>query len=296
MPSLRDIRGRIRSVKNTQKITKAQQVISATKIRKAQAAVESTRPYAEKMLEVLQTTAERATEYRHPFLEQREGKRAIVILVTSDRGLAGAFNSNAIRAATRYANENYSDHPRFVTLGRKGRDFLARYRREILADASGLPDRPPIHTILPAVTVALEEYREGRADAVVLAYTRFVSMLRQEPVVRPLVPIQIPERDRSAAGEGDAAPGADYIYEPGPEEVLDALLPRYVETQVYQAVLENQASEHSARMVAMQNATNAAGDLIKALTLTMNKVRQAAITTELMEIVSGAEALRSSAS
>lgn len=288
MPSLRDIRGRIRSVQNTQKITKAQQVISATKIRKAQAAVESTRPYAEKTLEVLRTTAERASEYRHPFLERREGKRAVVILVTSDRGLAGAFNSNIIRASTRWVNENYPDHPRWVTLGRRGRDFLSRYRREILADASGLPDRAPIHTILPAVTVALDEYLEGRTDAVILAYTRFVSMLRQEPVIRPLVPIEIPEQ------EGQTAPGADYIYEPGPEEVLDALLPRYVETQVYQAVLENQASEHSARMVAMQNATKAAGDLIKDLTLTMNKVRQAAITTELMEIVSGAEALRSS--
>ena len=288
MPSLRDIRGRIRSVQNTQKITKAQQVISATKIRKAQAAVQATRPYAEKTLEVLRTTAERATEYRHPFLEQREGKRVVVILVTSDRGLAGAFNSNILRASTRFVNESYPDHPRWVTLGRKGRDFLSRYRREILADASGLADRPPIHTILPAVTVALEEYLEGRADAVVLAYTRFVSMLRQEPVIRRLVPVEIPEQ------EEEAAAGADYIYEPGPEEVLDALLPRYVETQVYQAVLENQASEHSARMVAMQNATNAAGDLIKSLTLTMNKVRQAAITTELMEIVSGAEALRSS--
>ncbi len=286
MPSLRDIRGRIRSVQNTQKITKAQQVISATKIRKAQAAVQATRPYAEKMLEVLQTTAERATEYRHPFLEQREGKRAVTVLITSDRGLAGAFNSNMIRAATRFANESYPDHPKWVTLGRKGRDFLARYRREILADASGLPDRPPLATILPAVTVALQEYMEGRCDAVILGYTRFVSTLRQEPVVRQLVPVEIPERDR------EAAPGADYIYEPGPEEVLDALLPRYVETQIYQAVLENQASEHAARMIAMQNATNAAGDMIKSLTVAMNKARQAAITTELMEIVGGAEALR----
>jgi F-type H+-transporting ATPase subunit gamma len=286
VPSLRDIRGRIRSVQNTQKITKAQQVISATKIRKAQAAVQSTRPYAEKMLEVLQTTAERATEYRHPFLEQREGKRAVTILITSDRGLAGAFNTNVIRGANRHANENFSDHPKWVTLGRRGRDFLARYRREILADSSGLPDRPPISTILPAVTVALEEYLEGRSDAVLLAYTRFVSMLRQEVVVRKLVPVEIPRR------EEEAGAGADYLYEPDPEEVLDALLPRYVETQVYQAVLESQASEHAARMVAMQNATNAAGDLIKSLTVTMNKVRQAAITTELMEIVAGAEASR----
>jgi F-type H+-transporting ATPase subunit gamma len=286
VPSLRDIRGRIRSVQNTQKITKAQQVISATKIRKAQAAVQGTRPYAEKMLEVLQTTAERATEYRHPFLEQREGKRAVTILITSDRGLAGAFNTNVIRGANRYANQNFSDHPRWVTLGRRGRDFLARYRRDIVADASGLPDRPPIGTILPAVTVALEEYLEGRCDAVLLAYTQFASMLRQVVVVRQLVPVEIPERER------EAGTGADYLYEPGPEEVLDALLPRYVETQVYQAVLESQASEHAARMVAMQNATNAAGDLIKSLTVTMNKVRQAAITTELMEIVAGAEALR----
>ena len=286
MPSLRDVRARIKSVQNTQKITKAQQVISATKIRKAQAAVQATRPYAEKMLEVLQTTAERATEYRHPFLEQREGKRAVTILITSDRGLAGAFNANIIRGATRYANEHYPDHPRWVTLGRKGRDFLARYRREIIADASSLADRPPISTILPAVTVALDEYQDGRADAVLLAYTRFVSMLRQEVVIRKLVPVEIPERGQ------EAAPGADFIYEPGPEEVLDALLPRYVETQVYQSVLESQASEHAARMIAMQNATNAAGDLIKSLTVTMNKVRQAAITTELMEIVAGAEALR----
>jgi F-type H+-transporting ATPase subunit gamma len=173
-----------------------------------------------------------------------------------------------------------------VTLGRRGRDFLARYRREILADSSGLPDRPPISIILPAVTVALEEYLEGRCDAVLLAYTRFVSMLRQEVVVRKLVPVEIPAR------EEEAGAGADYLYEPDPEEVLDALLPRYVETQVYQAVLESQASEHAARMVAMQNATNAAGDLIKSLTVTMNKVRQAAITTELMEIVAGAEASR----
>ena len=289
MATLRDIRNRIRSVKNTQKITKALQVVSATKLRRAQAAVQAARPYAEKMLEVLETTSESDTEYRHPFMERRYGKRATIILVTSDRGMAGALNSNTLRAAQRFATSEGLTDLKWVTIGRKGNSFLSRFRRNVIADVSGLPDiRPHISQILPGVTVALDEYREGRTDMVLLAYEKWVSTLRQEPVVRPLIPVEIQERDRNAG------PRAEYIYEPDPEEVLDALLPRYVETQVYQAVLENQASEHSARMIAMQNATDAAGDLIKILTLTANKARQAAITTELMEIVGGAEALRSS--
>jgi F-type H+-transporting ATPase subunit gamma len=288
LPSLRDIRGRIASVKNTQKITKAMQVVAATRLRRAQAAVQATRPYAEKMLEVMQSTAELTSEYRHPFLEPRHGGRAVMILITADRGLAGAVNSNNIRVANRYLNENHPDQPGWVAIGRKGRDFLLRYRRQVLAEVTGLPElNPPFDKILPAVTVALDEYREGRADAVLLAYAKWVSTLRQQATVTPLVPFQIPEREVSG-------PRTEYIYEPGPEEVLDALLPRYVETQVYQAVLENLASFHSAQMIAMQNATTAAGDLIQALTLTANKVRQATITTELMEIVSGAEALRGS--
>src|SRR5438067_1986056 len=288
MPAFRDIVRRIRAIKNTQKITKAMQVVAATKLRRAQAAVQATRPYSEKTIEVLQTTAALATEYRHPFLEQREGKRGVMILVTADRGLAGAVNTNTIRAAARYMNQNHPDQPRWVTLGRKGRDFMIRYRRDVIADASGLPDRPPLHTILPAVSVALQEYLEGRTDRVVLAYAKWISTMRQEAVVRTLVPVEIPERSAD-----QKAPAADYIYEPDPEAVLDTLLPRYVETQVYQAVLENQASFYSAQMIAMQNATNAAGDFIRDLTLLMNKVRQATITTELMEIVGGAEALRS---
>lgn len=292
MPSLRDIRARIRSIQNTRKITKAYQVVSATKLRKAQAAVEAARPYAEKMLDVLETTAARSREYRHPFLERREGKNAIVVMVTADKGLAGAVSMNTIRAVNRHLLANHGGQARFVTIGRKGRDFMARYRREVIADASGLSDNPKIAEILPAVTVALQEYQEGRADIVLLAYEKFVSTLRQEPVVRTLVPVDIPEREAGKDGGRDAAPAADYIYEPGPEEVLDALLPRYVETQIYQAVLENKASEWAARMIAMQNATDAAGDLIQSLNLFANKVRQAAITTELMEIVSGAEALR----
>ena len=288
MASLRDVRNRIRSVQNTQKITRAFYIISATRLRRAQQQAEASRPYADKMYEVLGTTSRRAKEYRHPFLEQREGRRAVMILVTADRGLCGALNVNTIRAATRHMNEHYSDHPRFVTVGRKGRDFLRRFGRDVIADSSGLGDRPHVADILPGVTVALEEYSEGRCDAVLIAYAKFVSTLRQEPAVRQLVPVQIESEGEVPAGD------ADYYYEPEPEHVMDSLLPRYVESQVYQAVLENKASEFAARMVAMKNATDAAGDLIDSLTLTMNKVRQAGITAELMEIVTGAEALRAS--
>ncbi len=286
MPAYRDIVRRIDSIRNTQKITKAMQVVAATRLRRAQAAVQATRPYAEKMLEVLQTTGERATEYKHPFLVRREGKRAVMILVTTDKGLAGAVNVNNIRAGTRYMTEHYPDQPEYVTLGRKGRDFLLRFRRNVIAETSGLADRPSIASILASVAVALEEYTRGDVDAVLLCYAKWISTLRQEPVVRVLIPAEIPQREK------DAGPRADYIYEPDPESVLDALLPRYVETQVYQAVLENKASEYSAKMIAMQNATKAAGDFINDLTLFANKVRQAGITTELMEIVGGAEALR----
>jgi len=286
LPSYRDIARRIDSIKNTQKITKAMQVVAATRLRKAQAAVQATRPYADKMIEVLQTVGERATEYKHPFLVRRQGKRAVMILVTTDKGLCGAINVNNIRAATRYMQENYPDHPQYVTLGRKGRDFLLRYRREVLAEVSNLPDRPSPALVLPAVTVALEEYTKGNTDAVLLCYAKWISTIRQEPTVRVLIPAEIPKREGGQQGLP-----ADYIYEPEPEAVLDGLLPRYVETQVFQAVLENKASEYSAKMITMQNATTAAGDLIDSLTLFANKVRQAGITTELMEIVSGAEAV-----
>jgi F-type H+-transporting ATPase subunit gamma len=289
VPAFRDIVRRIDSIKNTQKITKAMQVVAATRLRRAQAAVQATRPYSEKMLEVLQTTGERATEYKHPFLVRREGKRAVMILVTTDKGLCGAINVNNIRAATRYMNEHHTEGQRYVTIGRKGRDFLLRYRREVIAEVSGVSDRPTIAEVMPAITVALEEYTQGKTDAVLLCYSKWISTMKQDPVVSVLIPAEIPGR-----GDENKGPRADYIYEPDPESVLDGLLPRYVETQVFQAVLENKASEYSAKMIAMQNATNAAGDLIDALTLYANKVRQAGITTELMEIVSGAEAMRAS--
>ena len=289
MPSFRDIVRRVDSIKNTQKITKAMQVVAATRLRRAQAAVEATRPYADKMIEVLQTVSERAIEYKHPFLVRREGGRGVMILVTTDKGLAGAINVNNIRAATRYMNQRYPGQTQYVTLGRKGRDFLLRYGRNVIAEVSNLPDRPSVGQVLPAVTVALEEYARGNTDAVILCYAKWISTLRQEPEIHVLIPAEIPKRVGERQG-----PQADYIYEPEPEAVLDGLLPRYVETQVFQAVLENKASEYSAKMIAMQNATKAAGDLIDSLTLYANKVRQAGITTELMEIVSGSEAVSSS--
>jgi F-type H+-transporting ATPase subunit gamma len=291
LPAFRDIVRRIDSIKNTQKITKAMQVVAATRLRRAQQAVQRARPYAEKMVEVLQTAGERATEYKHPFLVRREGKRAVMVLITTDKGLCGAINVNNIRAATRFMNENYPQDQRYVTIGRKGRDFLLRYRRSVIAEVSGVSDRPTVAEILPGITVALEEYTKGNTDAVILCYAKWVSTMRQESTVQTLIPAEIPQREKDSLGSG---PRADYIYEPDPESVLDGLLPRYVETQVFQAVLENKASEYSAKMIAMQNATNAAGDLIQALTLYANKVRQAGITTELMEIVSGAEAMRAS--
>jgi F-type H+-transporting ATPase subunit gamma len=177
---------------------------------------------------------------------------------------------NTIRAATRYLAQNHAQDQKFVTVGRKGYQFLARFRRPILAEVSGLSDRPALGEVLPVVTVALQEYMEGRADVILLAYARWISTLRQEAAVQTLVPLELPHR-----AEGERGPTADYIYEPDPEGVLDVLLPRYVESQVYQALLENKASEYSARMIAMQNATEAAGDLITSLTLTANKVRRA---------------------
>ena len=288
MPAFRDIVRRIDSIKNTQKITKAMQVVAATRLRRAQQAVQAARPFAEKMVEVLQTASERATEYKHPFLVRREGKRAVMVLITTDRGLCGAINVNSIRAATRFMQENYPDNPRYVTIGRKGRDFLLRFRRTVIAEVSGISDRPTVAEILPAITVALEEYARGETDAVILCYAKWISTMRQEARVQTLIPAEIPKREEGTS----TGPRADYIYEPDPESVLDGLLPRYVETQIFQAVLENKASEYSAKMIAMQNATTAAGDMIRSLTLYANKVRQAGITTELMEIVSGAEAMR----
>jgi F-type H+-transporting ATPase subunit gamma len=282
MASLRDIRRRIRSVQNTRKITKAMELVAAAKMRRAQERVTRARPYADEITSVMAELMRRSPEYRHPYLDVREVHRRVIILVTADRGLAGALNSNNSRLAVREIN-NAGVPVSVVTIGRKGRDLMRRLRKDLIADQSMIGDRPTIGEVLPAIRVAMEQYERGDADQVDVVFARFISAGRQEATLRRVLPVEPPEA---------AAPvSADFIYEPEPRAVLDALLPRYVEAQVYQAVLENLASEQAARMAAMRNASDNATDLIGDLTLTANKLRQATITTELMEIVGGAAAL-----
>jgi F-type H+-transporting ATPase subunit gamma len=283
MASLRDLRRRITSVTNTQKITKAMELVAAAKMRRAQERVEAARPYAEEITRVIADLFKRSPEYKHPYLEVREVRKRLILLVTSDRGLVGALNSNNVRLALREMNGSPTPAA-VVTIGRKGRDVMHRLRKDLVADRSNLGDRPSMGDILPAIRVAMEQYESGDVDQVDLVFAHFVSAGRQEASVRRLIPVEIPQ------GEGELA--ADFIYEPEPKDVLDALLPRYVESQIYQAVLENLASQMAAQMVAMHNASDNAADLITDLTLTANTVRQSTITTELIEIVSGAAALQ----
>jgi F-type H+-transporting ATPase subunit gamma len=281
MPSLRDLRRRIRTVANTQKITKAMELVAASKLRRAQERMQSARPYADELTGVMGELMKRASGYQHPLLAVRPVQRRCLILVTSDRGLVGGLNSNSIRLALR---ETAGGVPaEVVTIGRRGRDAMRRLHRDLVADVSNYGDRPTLTTVLPAITTAMQSYEQGKCDQVDLVYARFVSAGRQEPTLQRILPVEPPG--------GSGRTGADFEYEPDTAEVLDALLPRYVEAQVYRAVLENLASEQAARVMAMHNAEENAGDVIRSLTLTANKARQASITTELMEVVSGATAL-----
>jgi len=282
VPSLRDVRRRIRSVTNTQKITKAMELVAASKMRRAQERVLNARPYSDEIASIMTELMKRTPEYVHPFLQVREVRSRLIILVTSDRGSVGALNSNNVRIALREMNEAQV-RTAVITVGRKGRDIMTRLRRELIADRSNLGERPTMGDVLPAARVAEDQYESGEADQVDIVYARFVSVGRQEATIRRVIPIVPPEHAEPIR--------ADFEYEPEPQEVLDALLPRYFEAQVYQAVLENAASEQAARRVAMHNASENAGELIEDLTLTANKVRQETITTELIEIVSGASSL-----
>ena len=282
MASLRDLRRRIRSVQNTRKITKAMELVAAAKLRRAQERVQASRPYADEITSIMSELMRRSPEYRHPYLERRPVGRRTLILVTSDRGLVGGLNSNNIRLAVREMND--AGVPvSVVTIGRKGRDLMRRLRKDLIADVSNYGDRPSMGDVLPAIRVAMEQYETGEADQVDVVFARFVNAGRQEATLRRLLPVDPPENAEPVS--------ADFVYEPEPKDVLDALLPRYVESLVYQAVLENVASQQAAQMVAMRNASDNATELIGDLTLTANKVRQATITTELMEIVGGAAAL-----
>ena len=284
MANIRQIRRRIRSVQNTAKITKAMQMIAASKMRRAQQLTLAGRPYAQKLQEVLADLAAQPVEAEevHPLLQKRDVRRTEIIHITPDRGLCGGLNSNLNRTTGHFILQEH--HPTsVVTVGRKGRDFMVRSGREVRAVFTDLGDRPDLVAVLPIARLAIEDYTSGYADQVLITYAQFVSTAVQEPVIQQLLPV------RPAPLELGQAVG--YIYEPRSLEVLAALLPRFVEMQIYHAVLESIASEQSARMVAMRNATDSANDMIDALTLMMNKVRQEGITRELLDIVGGVAAL-----
>ncbi|TMG66581.1 MAG: ATP synthase F1 subunit gamma [Chloroflexi bacterium] len=283
MPSEREIRRRIRSVRNIQQVTKAMQTVAASRMRRAQQAVLASRPYEERLRSILNDLGPYTDPKTHPLLARRDVKRAAVILITTDRGLVGALNTNLIRAALRHS-ENLPATS-WVAVGRKAITQLRRVRQPIAAEFSGFSERPTTQDTTIVARVATEEFVAGRVDEVYVAYTRFINTLRQVPSVRRILPL-VPEEE-----DLDTLPPLQYIFEPDAETVLEAVLPRLVELTVYQAALDNAASEQSARMVAMRNATDNATELIEDYTLAANKARQGRITKEMLEIASGAEAL-----
>ena len=288
MASTREIRRRIRSIKNIAKVTSAMETVAASKMRRAQQQVLATRPYAEKSWEVLTYLARlrQSNAPEQPLLQQRPIEKIGVLLVTGDRGLAGAYNSNIIRLAAQNIEtweKQQEKQVRVVTVGRKGRDWMLRYGPPLRAEFTGLSDRPTSNDIAPVANVLIEDFIDGFYDAVYIAFTDFHNTLRQEPVLRQLLPIQSAEPEIPLA--------TDYIFEPDPQTIMSEVLRGLTELQILQAVYESIASEQSARMVAMRNATDAANDLIGDLTLTYNKARQESITKELLDIVGGASAL-----
>ncbi|MDE2715482.1 MAG: ATP synthase F1 subunit gamma [Chloroflexota bacterium] len=289
MPSVRQLRRRIRSVENTAKITKAMSMIAASKMRRAQEMALQSRPYAEDMRSLLADLAAQPApddeEYIHPLLRRREIKRAEIVVITPDRGLTGGLHSRINRVVGEFILERQKEgvETSVIAVGRKGRDFLVRTGQDVRAVFSDLGDRPELEDVRPIATLVNDEYSEERVDAVYLAYADFVSTVTQRPVVQPLLPV--------VPAELEYKDMVGYIYEPDPLTVMAALLPRFVDMQVYHAVLESVASEQSARMVAMRNATDNANDMVSDLTLEMNKARQESITSELLDIVGGAAAV-----
>lgn len=288
MANIRVIRRRIRSVRSTAKITRAMELVAASKMRRAQARALQTRPYAEKLREVLAHLAAAAGDeeaLEHPFLRARPVERILAVHMTPDRGLCGGLNANMNRRAAAFALEQPVPVS-FLTVGKKGRDFFLRTGQHIVAEFTQLGDYPESVDTLPIAQIAMEEYLEGRADRVYIIYPMFVNTVTQRPTVLQLLPVEPPE-----AAPDAAARAVEYLYEPGPSAVLASILPRYVEMLVFEAVLETAASEQSARMVAMRNATDAANEMIETLTLVYNKARQEQITKELLDIVGGVAAL-----
>ncbi|WP_395338958.1 F0F1 ATP synthase subunit gamma [Ningiella sp. W23] len=286
MASGKEIKGKIGSIKNTQKITSAMEMVAASKMKKAQDRMASGRPYAQSMLNVIGHIANGSLEYRHPYLEEREVKNVGFIVVSTDRGLCGGLNTNEFKAVSEqirsYREQEVGVH--FAALGSKAVGFFGRFGGNVMAAESGLGDKPSVSQVVGVVRVMLDAYDKGEIDKIHLVYNNFVNTMTQEPVVNQLLPL--PKSDDDALKHK-----WDYIYEPDPKEILEQLMVRYIESQVYQGVVENAASEQAARMVAMKAATDNAGNLIDDLQLVYNKARQAAITQEISEIVSGAAAV-----
>ena len=286
MAAGKEIRGKIKSVENTRKITKAMEMVAASKMRKAQDRMRAARPYSDKVRNIAANLGQANPEYTHPFMQVNDAKAAGFIVVSTDKGLCGGLNTNVLRALTGKLREVQSaGHAvQAVAIGTKGLGFLNRIGAPVVSHVTQLGDKPHLEKLIGPVKVLLDAYSQGKVNAVYLCYTKFINTMRQEPVVEQLLPLAKLEADKGHHGW-------DYIYEPDAQSVIDDLLVRYVEALVYQAVAENMASEQSARMVAMKAATDNAGNVIAELKLVYNKTRQAAITKELSEIVAGAAAV-----
>jgi F-type H+-transporting ATPase subunit gamma len=296
MPSLLDIRRRIRAVKSTQQITKAMKMVAASKLRRAQDRIQQARPFALQMQRVLNSLAGRVDPAAHPLLDERReplaGGRSLLFVITADRGLCGSFNANVIKASGHFVVEHRDRPVALGLVGRRGRDFFAKRGFEVRFERINLFARLSLADAREIARIAMDAFTGGEVDSVHLAYNEFRSVLAQRVVIEQLLPI--PREAFSAPSGGGtqaAAPATEYLYEPAPEQLFTTLLPTHVEVQVYRALLESNAAFYAAQMTAMDSATRNSGEMIESLTLYMNKVRQAAITREIIEVVSGAEAL-----
>ncbi|MDZ4074477.1 MAG: F0F1 ATP synthase subunit gamma [Hylemonella sp.] len=292
MAAGKEIRGKIKSVENTKKITKAMEMVAASKMRKAQQRMRAARPYSEKVRNIAANLGKANPEYTHPFMRVNDAKTAGMIVVTTDKGLCGGLNTNVLRGVTNKLRELQAEgmSMQAVAIGNKGLGFLNRIGAKVVSQSTQLGDTPHLDKLIGPVKVLLDAYARGELSSVYLCYTKFINTMKQEPVVTQLLPLSAAKMEAEAQASGPQH-GWDYIYEPDAQAVIDELLLRYVEALVYQAVAENMASEQSARMVAMKAATDNAGSVIGELKLVYNKTRQAAITKELSEIVAGAAAV-----
>ena len=287
MPTLLDFRRRIRSVKNSQKITRAMKFVAAARLRRAQEAALAARPYAKELARVLRSTMSRIAEPQHPLLARRPEERILALVLSGERGLAGAFNTNILRKANEFFRANKSKKLSVIPVGKKGRDALRKAGFNLIAEYINVLSRVEFSTAREIANLVTDLYAKGEIDSVYIVFSEFKSVMSANLVLEKLLPIEAVRSGEESADES-ATSQVDYIYEQPVEQLLDKLLPRYVETQILRAMLESSAAEYAARMTAMDSATKNAGDVVEALTLYMNKVRQAAITKEIIEIVSGA--------